>query len=302
MQGRVFVLLACVRSGTLNWSKALPRSTEPSTGKPAWTFRLASFDLEGGSVAFEDLSHEPATKLDLADLALHATGITDHPTKPIPMTARVRLGERGTIEGSGTIAPSPVTADLKFAASDIDIVPLRPYIRSLPGARLGSGTATLQGQIAVSGDGPMVKLGANGSVDGVELQDKDGQRLAAWQKMTIDGLTIEDPANRTRIRANQGHSIEVELDHQPATPPDVLYHGTPEQFVRAILRDGLKKMQRHHVHLSPTRETKVGERRGKPVILRVDAKRMHADSFTFYLTPNNVWLVDEVPPGYLAIE
>lgn len=110
--------------------------------------------------------------------------------------------------------------------------------------------------------------------------------------------------DRTRIRANQGHSVQVELDHKPAPPPDVLFHGTPEKFVASILRDGIKKMQRHHVHLSPTKETatKVGERRGKPVILRIDAKQMHADGFTFYLTPNHVWLVDEVPAKYLAIE
>jgi putative RNA 2'-phosphotransferase len=110
--------------------------------------------------------------------------------------------------------------------------------------------------------------------------------------------------DRTRIRANQGHSVRVELDHKPATPPDVLYHGTPEKFVESILRDGLKKMQRHHVHLSPARETatKVGERRGNPITIRIDAKQMHADGITFYLTPNNVWLVDEVAARYLSVE
>jgi putative RNA 2'-phosphotransferase len=110
--------------------------------------------------------------------------------------------------------------------------------------------------------------------------------------------------DHTRIRANQGHSVQVELDYKPATPPDVLYHGTPEKFVETILREGLKKMQRHHVHLSPTHDTatKVGERRGKPVILRIDSKQMHADGFTFYLTPNQVWLVDEVPRKYLSID
>jgi putative RNA 2'-phosphotransferase len=108
---------------------------------------------------------------------------------------------------------------------------------------------------------------------------------------------------RTRIRANQGHSVEVELGHQPATPPDVLYHGTPEKFVASILREGLKKGQRHHVHLSERIETarKVGERRGKPVILRIDARRMQSDGFTFYVTPNRVWLVDEVPPKYVEV-
>ncbi len=110
--------------------------------------------------------------------------------------------------------------------------------------------------------------------------------------------------DRTRIRANQGHSVQVELDHKPAAPPDILYHGTPQKFVESILGEGLKKMQRHHVHLSPAKETatKVGDRRGKPVILRIDAERMRADGFTFYLTPNNVWLVDEVPAKYLTVD
>jgi putative RNA 2'-phosphotransferase len=107
--------------------------------------------------------------------------------------------------------------------------------------------------------------------------------------------------DRTRIRANQGHSVEVELGHAPATPPDVLFHGTPARFVDAIRREGLKKMQRHHVHLSPTRETaeKVGQRRGQEVVLRIDAARMHADGVTFYRTPNDVWLVDAVPAEYI---
>jgi putative RNA 2'-phosphotransferase len=110
--------------------------------------------------------------------------------------------------------------------------------------------------------------------------------------------------DRTRIRANQGHSVQVELDHKISPPPNVLYHGTPEKFVEIILREGLKKMQRHHVHLSPTPETatKVGERRGKSVVLRIDAKQMHADGFTFFVTPNSVWLVDHVPPKYFTID
>jgi putative RNA 2'-phosphotransferase len=108
--------------------------------------------------------------------------------------------------------------------------------------------------------------------------------------------------DRTRIRTNQGHSVEVELGHPPATPPDVLFHGTPAKFVEAIRREGLKKMQRHHVHLSPTRETaaKVGQRRGREVVLTIDARRMRGDGFVFYRTPNDVWLVDAVPVEYIA--
>lgn len=107
----------------------------------------------------------------------------------------------------------------------------------------------------------------------------------------------------TRIRANQGHSTEVDLQLEPAEPPTELYHGTPARNLTAILRDGLVKMARHHVHLSPdtATATKVGQRRGKPVILAVDAARMHADGFAFYRSANGVWLVDRVPPVYLRV-
>src|SRR5205823_194385 len=105
----------------------------------------------------------------------------------------------------------------------------------------------------------------------------------------------------TRIRANQGHSTPVDLQLRPATPPAVLYHGTPERSVGQILRTGLKKMARHHVHLSPTVPTAqaVGARRGRPVILAVDAAGMAREGHTFYCSANGVWLVDEVPPQYL---
>ena len=106
----------------------------------------------------------------------------------------------------------------------------------------------------------------------------------------------------TRIRANQGHSVEVELGHAPATPPEVLWHGTAEKHAASIRGQGLVKGQRHHVHLSPTPETAgaVGRRHGRLVLLEVAAGRMHRDGFTFHLTPNGVWLIDHVPPAYLT--
>ena len=110
-------------------------------------------------------------------------------------------------------------------------------------------------------------------------------------------------ATGTRLRANQGHSVDVDLQLEPATPPDVLYHGTAEDTVAEILTAGLKRMRRHHVHLStstPT-ATKVGARHGKPAILAVDAASMHRDGLTFYCSANGVWLVDEVPPQYLRL-
>jgi putative RNA 2'-phosphotransferase len=104
------------------------------------------------------------------------------------------------------------------------------------------------------------------------------------------------------IRANQGHSVEVDLLLDEREPPEVLYHGTVERFLPAILADGLNKGRRHHVHLSKDEETarKVGARRGRPVILKVEAGRMHRDGHTFYLSSNGVWLTDAVSPEYLS--
>jgi putative RNA 2'-phosphotransferase len=104
------------------------------------------------------------------------------------------------------------------------------------------------------------------------------------------------------IRANQGHSVEVDLLLEEREPPEVLYHGTVERFLPSILAEGLDKGKRHHVHLSKDVETarKVGARRGKPVILGVAAGQMHREGRKFFLSANGVWLTDAVPPGYLA--
>ncbi|HIK31540.1 MAG TPA: RNA 2'-phosphotransferase [Oscillatoriales cyanobacterium M59_W2019_021] len=118
---------------------------------------------------------------------------------------------------------------------------------------------------------------------------------------TSDKQRFSFDETKTRIRANQGHSIEVDLQLSPQFPPDVLYHGTARQFVAPILEMGLQKMSRHHVHLSPDIETakKVGSRRGSPIIFAVDAANMHENGFIFYRSDNGVWLVDFVPPEYL---
>jgi putative RNA 2'-phosphotransferase len=108
-------------------------------------------------------------------------------------------------------------------------------------------------------------------------------------------------ATGTLIRANQGHSTSVDLRLAPADPPALLYHGTGAKNVEAIGREGLKKMARHHVHLSidvPTAQ-KVGARHGKPVVLEVNAAAMRRAGHTFYVSANGVWLTDAVPPEYL---
>lgn len=107
--------------------------------------------------------------------------------------------------------------------------------------------------------------------------------------------------DKKMIRANQGHSIEVELQLKEVQPLDFLYHGTVEKFIEVIKKEGLQKMQRQHVHLSKDTETaiKVGARRGKPVILTINAGAMYTDGYKFYLSENGVWLTDEVPARYI---
>lgn len=136
-------------------------------------------------------------------------------------------------------------------------------------------------------------------------------RLTPKYNLTVDRLheiANDDDKMRfafsddnTRIRANQGHSIDIEPDFEEATPPDLLYHGTAERFLKSILSEGVSKQKRHHVHLSENMRTasEVGKRYGKPVILFVDAKAMLDDGYTFFRTLNNVWLVEHIPPRYL---
>lgn len=104
-----------------------------------------------------------------------------------------------------------------------------------------------------------------------------------------------------RIRANQGHSIKINLGYKPQQPPDILYHGTATRFVDSIHENGLIKQNRHHVHLSLDIEiaTNVGKRHGKPFVFEVDTKQMHEDNHLFFISENGVWLTDYVPVKYL---
>lgn len=101
----------------------------------------------------------------------------------------------------------------------------------------------------------------------------------------------------SRIRANQGHSISVDVELEKREPPEFLYHGTTIRFLESIQKEGLKKMNRQHVHLSADEATaiKVGSRHGKPIVLKVRTRDMNNDGFDFYLSENGVWLTDEVP-------
>jgi putative RNA 2'-phosphotransferase len=104
-----------------------------------------------------------------------------------------------------------------------------------------------------------------------------------------------------RIRASQGHSVEVELQYAQQVPAELLYHGTATRFLDSIREKGLQKMQRHHVHLSAETAvtTQVGARHGKPALLFIHAGEMHRVGHVFYRSTNGVWLVDHVPPQFI---
>lgn len=113
----------------------------------------------------------------------------------------------------------------------------------------------------------------------------------------------EFSSDGTKIRACQGHSVAVNLDYKATIPPEVLYHGSEVANIPSILKTGIDRRSRHHVHLSTDKDTayKVGNRHGNPVVFEIYAHKMHMDGHTFYLSNNGVWLVDAVPSAYIKV-
>lgn len=153
-----------------------------------------------------------------------------------------------------------------------------------------------------------VNMDANGWVDVDELIEKCNLNKVNLDFETLEEVVIKDDKQRytfnddyTKIRANQGHTVDVDLEFETKEPLEFLYHGTVAKFIDAIKENGIKKIQRLHVHLSKDLDTaiKVGSRRGKPVILKIHALKMHQDGHAFYLSKNGVWLCDEVPAKYI---
>lgn len=153
-----------------------------------------------------------------------------------------------------------------------------------------------------------IVLDRNGWVSVEELLAKSADYGVRFSRTELEEIVETNDKKRfafsedkTRIRANQGHSVAVELELEAAEPPEQLFHGTVERFLGSIRTDGLKKMNRHHVHLSKDKETaeKVGDRRGEAVILTINSGDMFKDGYPFYQSENGVWLTDAVPVKYI---
>lgn len=152
-------------------------------------------------------------------------------------------------------------------------------------------TLDKQGWVDVS------ELLAKANADGTRITLDELKRIVAENDKKR--FVLNDDA--TRIRAAQGHSVNVDLKLPVKAPPPVLYHGTVGKFVDAIRKEGLRPMNRHDVHLSPDRETatKVATRRGKPVILVIETYPLVRDGYQFRVSDNGVWLVPDVPAKYI---
>lgn len=156
-----------------------------------------------------------------------------------------------------------------------------------------------------------MQLDRNGWANTKELIDGVARRYTDFNMAFLDEVVRTDNKHRysfnedkTRIRANQGHSIDVDVELKEAIPPPVLWHGTGEKYVASIDKKGLIPKGRLYVHLSKDTETAaaVGKRHGKPIIYRVLSAKMADDGYKFYLSENGVWLTKEVPIKYLIKE
>ncbi len=154
-----------------------------------------------------------------------------------------------------------------------------------------------------------IQLDVNGWADVEELIQKCAKHRIVFTRDELDEIVATNNKKRytlsddgSKIRANQGHSIAVDLEFTPEVPPVYLYHGTADRFLPAIKGEGIKKMNRQHVHLSLDKETAiaVGSRHGKVVVLTILARKMQEDGLLFYRSANGVWLTDYIDPQYIS--
>ena len=153
-----------------------------------------------------------------------------------------------------------------------------------------------------------LNLDENGWADVDELISKSTNDSQGFSFEELDEIVQTNEKKRfafnedkTRIRASQGHSIEINLALIPQRPPEFLYHGTAQNNVESILEKGIEKRSRQHVHLSIDKETaaNIGMRHGKPIILTISTGKMFEEGIEFYLSDNEVWLTDFVDSQYI---
>ncbi len=151
-----------------------------------------------------------------------------------------------------------------------------------------------------------LSLDENGWADINDIVDKSKEIELSVDKIiyvieTSDKKRFQLSDDRSKIRANQGHSIPVNLDLKEKEPPEILYHGTATRFIKNIRKHGLTSQKRNHVHLSNSIETamEVGKRYGEPILLKVHAQKMYKQGMKFYLSENGVWLTNNVPIEFI---
>lgn len=156
-----------------------------------------------------------------------------------------------------------------------------------------------------------ISLDEHGWADVEEMLEGINKTGTVIDKALLEKIVKEDNKQRysfndehTLIRANQGHSIPVDVGLEEVIPPEILYHGTGEKFVSSIDQQGLIPKSRLYVHISGDKDTArtVGMRHGKPVVYKIKSGDMHIDGYVFYKSVNGVWLTKEVPPKYLEKE
>lgn len=153
-----------------------------------------------------------------------------------------------------------------------------------------------------------ITLDSNGWAQVDALLDGMNQKKKQIDREDLERIVRENSKQRysfnedhTKIRANQGHSIEVDVELRETAPPPILYHGTADRFLESIKREGITRQTRQYVHLSGDVETalQVGKRHGRPVVLVIDVAQMVADGCRFFQSKNGVWLCSQVPFHYV---
>jgi len=156
-----------------------------------------------------------------------------------------------------------------------------------------------------------LEMDKNGWVNTKELIQKLNNKMPNFNMESLEIIVAENNkkrfafnADKSKIRANQGHSIKIDLAYQPTEPPEFLYHGTAIKNIESIKNQGLVKGKRHHVHLSADKATalNVGQRHGEPVILIIETKKMFEAGYEFFISENQVWLSEVVPVDFIGFE